>query len=157
MILSKTRILPILFLAGSFFFLSCVGTYTVKNTRTAPLDADFYLKLSDLEYLGEMEISVSYSKYLGIFKVDRLINGQEVSRRTVNYVNLYGFSDLPLNPIFKRGFRPSMIDRALYDAHIKFPDAEFLIPINIIEETEKMFLGRNVRKTATIKAFKMKL
>jgi hypothetical protein len=50
-----------------------------------------------------------------------------------------------------------MLHRALYDAHVKFPDADFLVPGNVIEETEKMFLGVNTRKTAIIRAFKLKL
>jgi hypothetical protein len=126
-----------------------VGTYTVKKTRTLPLlPDDVSFSINDLEYLGEMEISVSYSKYLGIFRVERLINDQEVSKRTVKSVILYGFSSVPLDP---------MLHRALYDAHVKFPDADFLVPGNVIEETEKMFLGVNTRKTATIRAFKLKL
>lgn len=141
--------MSVLFLAGTFFLSSCVGTYTVKKTRTLPLlPDDVSFNINDLEYLGEMEISVSYSKYLGIFRVERLINDQEVSKRTVNSVILYGFSSVPLDP---------MLHRALYDAHVKFPDADFLVPGNVIEETEKMFLGVNTRKTATIRAFKLKL
>jgi hypothetical protein len=149
MIIRKSRILSVLFLAGTFLLSSCVGTYTVKKTRTIPfLPDDVYISLDDLEYMGEMEISVAYSKYLGIFSVERLINGQEVSRRTVNSVTLYGFSSIHLDP---------MLHRALYDAHIKFPDADYLVPGNVIEETEKMFMGVNTRKTATIRAFKLKL
>jgi len=146
-----SKIVSVISLAGILFLSSCMGTYTVKNTRTAsffPDEVRFDMTADDIELVGEMDISTSFSRYLGIFKVERLINDMEVPRRTVNSVSLYGTGNLPLDP---------MLRRALYDAHVNFPEADFLIPVSVIEENEKLFMGRHTRKTAHIKAYKLKI
>ena len=104
--------------------------------------------MTDVELLGEMDISVNYSQYLGIFKIFELINGQEVSARTVNSMMIYGKKNLPLSPMLKR---------ALFDVFIKYPDADFIIPTYVIEEKHKFFLGRKIKKSARIKAYKLKI
>jgi len=141
----------LLALSSSFLFTSCIGTYTVKSSRTASFYPDlvrFDLTSDDVEYLGEMDISVAYRKYLGMFRIFELINDEEVSKRTRNSISLYGDRNLPIDPLLRR---------ALYDAHVTFPEADFLIPAYVINEVETLFLGRRVRKTAKIRAYKLNI
>ena len=131
------------------FMSSCIGTYNTKSSRTASFYPNlvwYELTSDDLELLGEMEISISYRRYLGIFRVFDKINGEDVNRRVINTVSLYGDKNVPLSPILKR---------ALYEVHIQYPEADFLIPAFETEQKETMFLGRRVEKRAKIRAYKL--
>jgi hypothetical protein len=131
------------------FMSSCIGTYNTKSSRTASFYPNlvwYELTSDDMELLGEMEISISYRRYLGIFRVFDKINGEDVNRRVINTVSLYGDKNVPLSPVLKR---------ALYEVHIKYPDADFLIPVFETEQKETMFLGRRVEKRAKIRAYKL--
>jgi hypothetical protein len=130
---------------------SCVSTNTSRSSRTATFYPDivnFDLSASDVELLGEMDISVKYSQYIGIIKIFELINDQEVSKKNINSVITYGHKNIPLSPV---------LQRALYDVYIKYPDADFTIPTFVIEEQQNLFLGKKIKKTARIKAYKLKI
>lgn len=131
------------------FMSSCIGTYNTKSSRTASFYPNlvwYELTSDDMELLGEMEISISYRRYLGIFRVYDKINGEDVNRRVINTVSLYGDKNVPLSHILKR---------ALYEVHIQYPEADFLIPVFETEQKEIMFLGRRVEKRAKIRAYKL--
>jgi hypothetical protein len=131
------------------FMSSCIGTYNTKSSRTASFYPNlvwYELTSDDMELLGEMEISISYRRYLGIFRVFDKINGEDVNRRVINTVSLYGDKNVPLSPVLKR---------ALYEVHIQYPEADFLIPAFETEQKETMFLGRRVEKRAKIRAYKL--
>jgi hypothetical protein len=130
---------------------SCVSTNTSRSSRTATFFPDivnFDLSASDVELLGEMDISVKYSQYIRFIKIFELINDQEVSKKNINSVITYGNKNLPLSPV---------LHRALYDVYIKFPDADFTVPTFVIEEQQNLFLGKKIKKTARIKAYKLKI
>lgn len=130
---------------------SCVSTNTSRSSRTATFYPDivnFDLSASDVELLGEMDISVKYSQYIGFIKIFELINDQEVSKKNINSVITYGHKNIPLSPV---------LQRALYDVYIKYPDADFTIPTFVIEEQQNLFLGKKIKKTARIKAYKLKI
>ena len=141
--------LAILVVGLLVFMSSCIGTYNTKSSRTASFYPNlvwYELTSDDMELLGEMEISISYRRYLGIFRVYDKINGEDVNRRVINTVSLYGDKNVPLSPILKR---------ALYEVHIQYPDADFLIPVFETEQKETMFLGRRVEKRAKIRVYKL--
>ena len=128
---------------------SCIGTYNTKSSRTAsfyPSLVWYELSSDDMELLGEMEVSISYRQYLGIFRVYEKINGEDVNRRVINTITLYGDKNVPLSNILRR---------ALYGVHVQYPDADFLIPVFEMEQKETMFLGRKVEKRAKIRAYKL--
>jgi hypothetical protein len=130
---------------------SCASTNTSRSGRSSSFLPDmvrFDLTSNDVEFLGEMDISVNYSQYLGIIKIFELINNQEVSARTVNSMVIYGKRNVPLSPV---------LDRALYDVYIKYPNADFTIPVYVIEEQQNLFMGKKIKKTARIKAYKIKI
>lgn len=132
-------------------FSSCVSTSTSRSGRTTSFYPDivrFELTSSDFELIGEMDISVKYSQYLGVIRIFELINDKEVSRRNVNSMSIYGERSVPLNP---------PLNRALYDVYAKYPEADFTIPAYVINEQENQFLGKKIKKTARIKVYKLKI
>jgi hypothetical protein len=130
---------------------SCASINTSRSGRSSTFLPDmikFDLTSADVQFLGEMDISVNYSQYLGFFKIFELINGQEVSARTVNTMSMYGRRNVPLSPV---------LDRALYDVYMKYPEADFTVPVYVIEEQQNLFMGKKIKKTARIKAYKIKI
>lgn len=144
------RIISTICLTG-LLLSSCASTHTSRSGRTSSFLPDiikFDLTSQNVEFIGEMDISVKYSQYLGFFKIFELINDQEVSKRTVNYTVIYGKRNLPLS---------NVMDRALYDVYIKYPEADFIVPSYVIEEQQNLFLGKKIKKSAKIKAYKIKI
>jgi hypothetical protein len=119
-----------------------------QTTSFYPTEIRFELTSSDFELLGEMDISVKYSQYLGVIRIFELINDKEVSNRNIYTMDMYGKYNLNLSPV---------LFRALYDVYVKYPDADFTIPSYIIDEKENLFLGQKIRKTARIKVYKLKI
>lgn len=132
-------------------FSSCISTNTSRSGRTTSFYPDlvkFELTSTDFELIGEMDISVKYSQYLGIIRIYELINEKEYSSRNINTMSVYGKRNLPLSPV---------MNRALYDVYVKYPNADFTIPSYVIDEQENLFLGKKIKKTARIKVYKLKI
>ncbi len=130
---------------------SCASINTSRAGRSSSFLPDmvkFDLTAADVEYLGEMDISVNYSQYLLFIKIIELINEQEVSARTINTMVMYGKRNVPLSP---------ELHRALYDVYIKYPEADFIVPVYVIEEQKNLFMGKKIKKSARIKAYKIKI
>ncbi len=135
---------------GILFLSSCSVT-TKQNIRTTSFTPDrveMRQTLDDYEFLGEVNISVEYSRYLSIFSVIHTINGQPLSR-SKNIVVLHGSNDLPIS--FDR-----FLNKAMYKAYKEYPNADFLVPTLIAKEKTQMFLGSKIKKDAKIKAYSLK-
>lgn len=137
-------------IAGVAILTSCAGTYTVNKMRTTSLmpdNVEMKLTMDDFVFIKDTEVSVVYNTYLGGINVLHQVNGKEASKRTVNSVSTYGKSWMYVSPY---------LQRALYDAKQEIPEAEIFIPVTEVDEIDKMFLGRKVKKTLTVRAYKMK-
>lgn len=135
---------------GAFMLSSCAGTYTVNKMRTTSLTPDnveLKLTMEDFVFIKDADVSVTYNTYLGRIYVLREINGKEASKRVVNSVSTYGRTWMYVSPY---------LQRALYDAKQEIPDAEIFIPVTEVDEVQNMFLGSKVKKTLTVRAYKMK-
>lgn len=133
-------------------YLSGIGSQTSHSTRAGsfmPNDIRLNLTMDDFQYLGTQEVSASFKKYLGIFTIFNSINDQEVAKRTVNIVNLYGNSNLPVK-------LDGNMMRALHVALVNVPDADFVVPVSIVTEKQQMFLGSVVTKKLKVKMYKVK-
>lgn len=134
----------------AFLLSSCAGTYTANKLRTTsfmPDRVEMKLTLDDFEFIKDTEVSVTYSTYLLGINVLREINEKEASKRTVNSISTYGRTWMPIS---------RNLERALYDVKQDLPEAEIFIPVSEVVETEKMFLGRKVKKTLTVRAYKLR-
>lgn len=136
----------------SFLATSKIGSTTIHSTRGGtfmPNDIRLNLTMDDFQYLGTQEVSASYKKYLGIFTVFNSINDQEVAKRTINIVDLFGNSNLPVK-------LDGTMMRALHVALVNVPDADFVVPVSIVTEKQQMFLGSVVTKKLKVKMYKVK-
>ena len=143
-------IIPLLALA----LLSSCGVHTSKVMRTGsfmPDEVRLDLTMNDFETLGEGDVSLEFNRYFGFINNLKLINGKEVARRNQTIIDFSGRGNfntfLSLN---------SRLRRASYEMHIKYPSADFLVPVNIITEKQGMFLGSRIIQTMKIKAYKIK-
>jgi len=109
------------------------------------------IDLQDIIYLGETEISYEYSRYLlfGTFIIS--INEEAPDNSIKNYV------EIPYSTLgsIRSIFEPNM-KRALHKAYLEFPNADYLEISASRIQTQQMFLGRRIKKSAKVKAFKYK-
>lgn len=134
--------------AGLILLMSSCGVgyrshRSVVATSVYPNEVRLNTTFDDYKLLGIEEVSVSYKVYLGIFSVMNEINKQEPSLRNVNIVNYNGA---------RIDWR---LKRAIFAGLVKHPDAEFIVPINVVTEVEQMFMGKNVKKTLRFKVYKV--
>ena len=135
----------------SLIFSSCAVTNLHNYNDTLRSRSYFELNLNDVQYLGETEISYEYSKYLFIGTRVILINEEIPENSNRHYVELPTSGLRNIWSIFE----PNM-KRALYKAYLEFPNADYIEVTKTNVETHKMFLGRKIRKSAIVKAYKYK-
>lgn len=131
------------------FFSACSVTKVDKGFKSVdftPDKVEMQVSFDDYKLLGEMEVSVQYSRYFGIFKIMNTINGEIADRRTKSYMNLYGaeWADLDRN-----------LRRALYKVHEEYPSGDFVVPTYKIVKKKKMFMGRRVTEVLKVKVYRM--
>lgn len=123
--------------------LSSCGT--VRNSSVfRPDDVRLEINMDDLNYLGETEVSISYDTYLGIFSSIDKVNGVDYNSLDQKEVSL---RDVVLN---------GKINKAAYKILDEYPQASFFIPICKTSTTERLFLGKEVTETATVRAYSFK-
>jgi len=133
----------------SFILSSCAVTNTHNLGDLMQNRAYVAIDISDINNLGETEVSFEYSRYL--FLGSRLIslNGEFPDNGVKHYVDLQT-SGWDLLSLFEQRY----MKRALYKAYIEFPTADYLEITSENIETHKMFLGRKIKRKATVKAYK---
>ncbi|MCB9335588.1 MAG: hypothetical protein H6586_05525 [Flavobacteriales bacterium] len=134
----------------SLLFSSC-AVYTARNIKTGTTMPDIVrlnLTLDDYEFVGVTEIEAEYHRYLGLITYVNTINGKPVSNND-NYVFLRGRKHIQV-----AGSR--QLTKALYKAYKEFPDADFLMPTMSTAQVQQMFLGRKVKVSAKVKAYKIR-
>jgi len=141
----------------SFVLSSCAVTHLHSFGADKMRSRSYIeLKLNDIDYLGETEISYEYSRYLFIGTRLIAINGEQPDNSVIHYVTLPStvgwvgtlFSVFEVNP------KHNGMKRALYKVFTDFPDADYVEVTSRSVETHQMFLGRKIKQTATVKAYK---
>lgn len=127
---------------------SCRGVSVTKDIQGRPLNARVDLRLfwNDIEFIGEIDGSISYTQYAWgtrVYHEPRFNNRTRVTFLTFNGSTFMPIQNAPLS-------------RALYDAQEKYPDMEFLIPFSIVTEKQQMFLANKVTINVKAKAYKLK-
>ena len=130
---------------------SCAVTNSHNFGDTLRSRSYVELKLDDIQYLGETEISYEYSRYLFIGTRLISINGEFPDNSEKHYV------EIPTSVLgnIRSIFEPNM-KRALYKAYLEYPNADYIEITTTNIETHRMFLGRKIRKSAIVKAYKYK-
>ena len=118
----------------------------VRKTAYAPNWTQLNLSLEDLEYIGDTEISIEYSKYLGIFTKYEKVNGEIYNGLEQTYTS--PSRGLPL-------LTPKL-RKASYVLYDRFPNADYFIVTGTTVNKTKLFLGSEIEAKARIRAYKFK-
>lgn len=132
----------IMCVAAAFTLASCS---IVNKQSYSPDVTQLNLQMSDLEYLGETEISVVYDTYLGIFTRIDQINGVKYDGKVKEFANLH--TNKPLSRKLVRA-TPKVLE--------EFPEASYYIVTRQTVEKQLLFLGSEKVVKATVKAYKIK-
>lgn len=125
--------------------LSSCGT-TQKTSVYKPDHSRRNIDLKELQYLGECEISVSYSVYFGFIHANTKVNGEDYNSLDKKKVNWGIFGGRFLGPIRK----------AAYKAVETFPDAVYFMPVRKTTTTDHLIFGHLTTTTATVRAYALK-
>ena len=146
-------------LVFTFLFSSCAvkNYHTYNKPNEDPRYKNFFqLGVDDIQELGETEISYEFSRYA--FLLPRLIgiNGEAPDNSEKHYAyvggnSLFGERTSSLFDLDGGGLR-----RALYKAYLEFPEADYMHIIYTKEQTHRMFLGRKIKRTSKVKAYKFR-
>jgi len=151
------KIIKIIIIAALAISLSgCFGTNTMTGLRSMRVTPDYvemHMSMNDFEFIGDTKATIKYNVYIGLIPALMEVNGKEATRRNVNTVETGGTSFFLFANWTSMG---GYIQRALYDVKKEFPDAEILVPVMNIMETERMFLGKKNFQTLTVRAYKLK-
>lgn len=140
-----TKINYFLIMIGIVLMSSC-GTVT-KLSVFRPDDIRLNVDMGDLEYIGETEISVSYSTYLGFISITDKVNGEDYSYFEKKIAKLA----YPVGRLFG-----GKLNKAAYKVLEDYPEATYFMPVCTKKEINRLFLGREVTRTAKIRAYKFK-
>lgn len=125
--------------------LLSVSCSTTRHCAFAPSETQLSLQMTDLEYLGETEVSVEYRRYLGFITVTDVINGEINNREVISRFPIHSSQELL-----------PKLDRATYILKEMFPYADYFIVTSQTRERHQLFLGSQVKVTAKVKAYLLK-
>jgi len=127
--------------------LSSCGTvvHTSRKATFAPNKVELRINVSDLNYLGESELTLSYSKYLGIFSVLDSVNGTVYDPTNVKKTRIEGIRSCD-----------HRLQKALYKVVEEFPGAVYFQLVSNQKEVDRLFLGREVKQTVRVRAYSFK-
>lgn len=135
----------ILFVAILAVMTAC-GTSTQMGTYHAG-STQLNLMMSDLQYLGETEVEVTYDTYLRVIQKLRTVNGQayDATHRTTADVTPGGIAGLM-----------GKLQYATPAVLCKYPDACYFQVVRHTKTVDHLFLGSEVKETAVVRAYKIK-
>lgn len=139
------KVLRILFMCAIALIATSCGT--VSNNSPYKFDqVRLEMGMQDLEYLGETEVSVEYTKYLGFISSIQKVNGEtyDPSHKTK--------LDIPGNNLFAEG----KLSLAAYKLVEKYPSAVYFQVVFETKNTEKLFLGSSNKVTAKVRAYNLR-
>lgn len=129
-----------------------IGLTSCSITRKgvfSPSTTQLTLQMSDLEYLGESEITVEFRRYLGFITVIDTINGEAYTKEDIKKLPLY-------NSIHASSELYPKLGRAAYKLAEEYPDADYFILTSQTKERYQLFLGSHVSAKAKVKAYSFK-
>jgi hypothetical protein len=113
-----------------------------RSVPVAPMIAQVNFNMEDLEFIGEAVGTAEQSYVIGL-----PVGGRKYhNAATVSQLGAVG-SLIPNS----RGY-----NNALYDAMMKLPNADFVLPVSVNTTTSHQFLGRRDSITVRFKAYRIK-
>lgn len=130
--------------------LASCGSSIHKSTTNLPTRLE--MRMSDLQFLGESEISCEYTTYLGIFKRINKVNGQNyVPGNDVTVSKGSGLLNSLVATLKGKG-----MDLAAAKVLRDYPDATYLQVVLDTKQVDRLFLGSVTTRTARVRAYKFK-
>jgi len=142
----------IYFIAG-MLLLATSCTMRKKIVPLASINAQLYLTMSDMEYVGEVKGTATQYKLMGFPYGGRRFHAGVASSNFTQFDLGSGGPSFYIPNLFlgSRG-----LDNAMYDALMQKPDADFIIPVSMEREKHLLFLGSKTIYNIRGKAFKIR-
>lgn len=140
---------PSRFLLCAFVALTCAACSVTRTGTFAPAVTQLDIRMSDLEYLGQTEISVEYRTYVGFITVIDRINGELFTGEERCHVRFDSRCGAGL-------YLDGRLRLAACKALEEFPQADYFLPVNCTRSKTRLFLGGEVTEKAVVKAYSFK-
>lgn len=135
------------YIAAVAVLLTATSCGTVSKSRSYSFDeVRLEMGMNDLQYLGEQEISVEYTQYLGFIKTFQTVNGEVYDPVNKKLLTMPRSCN----------FRNRNLDKAAYKLVETFPEAVYFQIVFETKNVDKLFLGSVHKETAKVKAYKLK-
>lgn len=136
----------LLIIAIATFVLQSCGTSKVIDAFH-PYESHHYSQMSELICLGEVEVDVEYSSYLwGLITNVEKVNGKDYDSQNTK--------SLAVSKSFLKSDRH--MDKAYAKAYEKYPSAVYYQVVRSTKESQNLFLGSQVKRTATVRCYGFK-
>ena len=137
------------FIIAATLVLSFASCSVTRQGAFTPGATQLTLQMSDLEYLGESEITVEYRRYLGFITVTDKINGEVYMKDAIKKFPILN-STTDFSGLYCK------LGRAAYKLAEEFPQADYFIVTSQTKERYQLFLGSQVSAKAKVKAYSFK-
>lgn len=131
------NILPVI--VAVFALVSCG---TLQKSEPFAVKTNLEMKMSDMVFLGESEISCQYDTYLGFIRHYNYINGEVYQPGQKSKLNI------PHSGISNKG-----MELAAAKMLAKYPEARFFQVVMETKNTDVLFLGGTTTRTAKLRAY----
>ncbi len=137
------RYVKYIVLASVMALMASCGTVRHQATY-APSRTVLQIEMQDMKYLGEVEVSVSYRTYLGLFRVIDKVNGEEYSSANKSLTNLDGINTSYIAPL----------NRAYGKVLKEYPEATYFQVVSYSKTSDRLFLSSDHECKAKVRAYK---
>ena len=144
------KIISLILVVVALLSMTSCGSST--HSSTTGLTPRLEMRMTDLQFLGETEISCEYTTYLGLFKRINKVNGEE-------YVPGNDFTVSKGSGLFNSltsALKGKGMNLAAAKVLSMYPDATYLQVVIDTKKVDRMFLGSVTTRTARVRAYKFK-
>jgi hypothetical protein len=121
-------------------------TQTTRKSAFYPDEVHLRINMSELEVVGETEITVSYHTYLGLITVINEVNGEQYDPYNVQTTSIEGVS-------FGMG---SQLNKAAAKILDEYPGATYYHLVYKKKTVDPLILGKEILETALVRAYNFK-
>ncbi len=140
---------PYQYILGVVLTALLASCSVTRNQTYSPSASQLNIQMSDLEYLGETEISVEYRTYMGLFRVIDRINDVPYDGVEIDHTTLESGSPAGIGLCGR-------LNRAAGKVFEQFPGADYFIVVSQSRHKTRLFLGAEVTEKAKVRAYAFK-
>ncbi|MBQ8968327.1 MAG: hypothetical protein IJ064_01140 [Bacteroidaceae bacterium] len=137
------KLLPVLAIA--LVLQSCATVSRNSTFKTS--STELQVQMSDLVFVGETEVSVTYRTLFGVFRHIDLVNGEEFDASNKEYTDLNGSLGTAYAGPLKKAYGKVLKE---------YPDARYFQVVRISKKTDRLFLGTDSEVKAVVRAYKFR-